>query len=107
MPGFILHSGAVVQCLHLGMAQPVTFNPRVTVSGQPIVTMTNTYSIVGCTLPASAPGSPPCATAQWTTAAARVTAMGQPVLLRDSQATCIPTGTPLLIMSTQPRVSAM
>jgi hypothetical protein len=107
MPGFILHSGAVVQCVHFGMAQPVAFNPRVTVSGQPIVTMANTYTIAGCTFPAMSSGAPPCATAQWTTAAVRVTAMGQPVLLQDSQATCIPTGTPLIIMSTQPRVSAM
>jgi Domain of unknown function (DUF4280) len=107
MPGFILHSGAVVQCVHFGMAQPVAVNPRVTVSGQPIVTMANTYTIAACTFPAMSTGAPPCATAQWTTAAVRVTAMGQPVLLQDSQATCIPTGTPLIIMSTQPRVSAM
>jgi hypothetical protein len=107
MPGFILHSGAVVQCVHVGTAQPVTVNPRVTVSGQPIVTMMNTYTIAGCTFPAMSTGAPPCATAQWTTGAARVTAMGQPVLLQDSQATCVPTGTPLLIITTQPRVSAM
>jgi hypothetical protein len=107
MPGFILHSGAVVQCVHVGTAQPVTVNPRVTVSGQPIVTMTNTYTIAGCTFPAMSTGAPPCATAQWTTGAARVTAMGQPVLLQDSQAICVPTGTPLLIITTQPRVSAM
>jgi hypothetical protein len=107
MPGFILHSGAVVQCVHLGVAQPVAFNPRVTVSNQPIVTLANTYSVAGCTFPAMSTGAPPCATAQWTTAAVRVTAMGQPVLLQDSQATCVPTGTPLLIMATQPRVSAI
>lgn len=99
--------GAVVQCLHLGVAQPAAANPRVTVSGQPIVTLANSYTIAGCTFPAMSSGAPPCATAQWTTAATRVTAMGQPVLLQDSQATCVPTGTPLLIIATQPRVSAM
>jgi hypothetical protein len=97
----------VVQCVHVGTAQPVTVNPRVTVSGQPIVTMTSSYTIAGCTFPAMSSGAPPCATAQWTTGALRVTAMGQPVLLQDSQATCVPTGTPLLIITTQPRVSAM
>jgi hypothetical protein len=107
MPGFILHSGAVVMCAHVGTAQPVAVHPRVTVSGQPIVTMANSYTIAGCTFPAMSTGAPPCATAQWTTAATRVTAMGQPVLLQDSQATCIPTGTPLFIVTTQPRVSAM
>jgi hypothetical protein len=89
------------------MAMPVAFNPRVTVSGQPIVTIANTYTIAGCTFPAMSSGAPPCATAQWTTAAGRVTSMGQPVLLQDSQATCVPTGTPLLVVTTQPRVSAM
>lgn len=107
MPGFILHMGAVVQCAHAGIAQPVTANPRVTVSGQPIVTMANTYTVAGCTFPAMSSGAPPCATAQWTTAAVRVTSMGQPVVLQDSMSTCIPTGTPLLIITTQPRVSAM
>ena len=107
MPGFVLHQGAVVQCVHAGQAQPTAVNPRVTVSAQPIVTMINTYAIAGCTFPTMAPGSPPCATAQWTTAAARVTSLGQPVLLQDSQATCVPTGTPLVVMVTQPRVTAM
>ncbi len=108
MPGFMLHSGAVVQCMHVGTAQPTVVNPRVTVSAQPIVTLASPYAIAGCTFPAMTGGnSPPCATAQFTTFAARVTAMGQPVLLIDSQATCVPTGTPLLITTTQLRVTAM
>jgi hypothetical protein len=41
------------------------------------------------------------------TAAQRVTAMGQPVLLQDSQSICEPTGTPLLPIVTQTRVSAI
>ena len=108
MPGFMLHSGAVVQCMHVGTAQPTVVNPRVTVSAQPIVTLASPYAIAGCTFPAMTGGnSPPCATAQFTTSATRVTAMGQPVLLIDSQATCVPTGTPLLITTTQIRVTAM
>lgn len=107
MPGFMLHSGAAVQCVHLGVAQPTVVNPRVTVSTQPIVTAASPYAITGCTFPAMSTGAPPCATAQFTTFAARVTAMGQPVLLIDSQATCVPTGTPLLIVTTQLRVTAM
>ena len=107
MPGTILHQGATVQCAHLGNALPVTVNPRVTVSNQAIVTMANTYTVAGCTLPSMSSGAPPCVTAAWTTAATRVTALGQPVLLQDSQSTCVPTGTPLLIIMTQPRVQAM
>jgi hypothetical protein len=30
---------------------------------------------------------------------------GQPLLLLDSQAICVPTGTPLLVTVTQPRVT--
>jgi hypothetical protein len=35
-----------------------------------------------------------------------VTSLGQPLLLLDSQATCVPTGTPLVITVTQTRVTA-
>jgi hypothetical protein len=103
MPGFLLHLGATVLCSHPpGQAQPVVTNPRVTVSGQPIVTQTSQYVIAGCAL-ATVP-SPPCATAQWVTAATRVRAGSVPVLLQDSQSVCVPTGTPLNIIVTQVRV---
>jgi hypothetical protein len=36
-----------------------------------------------------------------------VTSNGQPLLLFDSQAICAPTGTPLLIVASQTRVTAM
>lgn len=107
MPGFVLHMGAVVNCVHAGLATPVGSNPRVTVSGQAIVTAANSYAVAGCTFPAMSSGAPPCVTAQWVTSATRVTSLGQPVLLQDSQAICAPTGTPLLISAIQPRVSAM
>ncbi|MES2741993.1 MAG: hypothetical protein V4754_13715 [Pseudomonadota bacterium] len=106
MPGFVLHMGAVVQCTHAGLANPTSVNPRVTVSGQAIVTLINTYSVAGCAFPAMSGGLPPCATAQWTMGAARVTSMGQPVLLQTSTSVCVPTGTPLIISATQLRVSA-
>jgi hypothetical protein len=106
MPGFILHQGATVLCSHAGQAQPTVVNPRVTVSGQPLVTQPTVYAIAGCTLPTPPAANGPCVTAQWLTAATRVTAMGMPVLLLDSQALCTPTGTPLVIVATQGRVSA-
>ncbi|MBI4784758.1 MAG: hypothetical protein HY785_26095 [Oscillatoriophycideae cyanobacterium NC_groundwater_1537_Pr4_S-0.65um_50_18] len=107
MPGFILHAGASVLCSHGGQAQPTSFNLRVTVSGQPIVTQPNTYAIAGCTLPPPTAANGPCVTAQWITAAIRVTSMGAPVLLLDSQAICAPTGTPLIIAATQSRATAL
>ncbi len=97
MPGTLLHRGATVQCMHGGQALPNVSTPRVKVGGQPIVVRTSTYTIA-CT------SNPPCATAQWRTSATRVRAGGVPVLLQDSQARCVPTGTGLKIVATQGRV---
>ncbi|MGY2012123.1 hypothetical protein ACW9HC_34565 [Nocardia gipuzkoensis] len=104
MPGPIVHVGAVVTCSHAGQAQPTAPVPRVLVSGQPVVTIASPYVVVGCTLAAS--GSPSCVTAQWTAGAVRVTALGAPVVIQGGQSTCVPTGTPLLALTVQPRVVA-
>ena len=104
MPGFLLHLSATVLCAHAGQAQPTVTNPRVRVSGQPIVTQPSSYTVAGCTLPPPPAANGPCITAQWVTAATRVRASGQPVLLQDSQAVCAPTGTPVNIVVTQTRV---
>lgn len=93
-------------CVHGGQAQPTAPNPRVLVSGQPIVMQPAPYVVAGCVFNIS--GAPsPCITAQWITAAVRVLSNGMPVLLMDSQAICAPNGTPLLITVVQPRVVGM
>ncbi|MCB1874053.1 MAG: DUF4280 domain-containing protein [Gammaproteobacteria bacterium] len=104
MPGFLLHQGATVLCSHGGQAQATSPNPRVMVGGQPVVTQPTPHMVAGCpfTTPAGTPM--PCVTAQWVSAALRVKAGGVPVLLQDSQATCIPNGTPVSIVATQVRV---
>lgn len=107
MPGFLLHVGAQVLCSHAGQATPTVPNPRVTVSGQPTVLQTSPYMVAGCTLPPPAAANGPCVTAQWISGTTRVTSNGQPLLVQSSQAICAPTGTPLLIVATQTRVSAM
>ena len=95
-----------MQCAHAGQAQPTVTNPRVMVSGQPIVTLPAPFMVAGC--PFNVSGAPsPCITAQWVSAATRVTSNGMPVLLFDSQAVCAPNGTPVLILSTQTRVTGM
>ena len=105
MPGFILHQGATVLCMHGGMAQPTAPNPRVMVSGQPITTQSAPYTVAGCPFaPSSVPT--PCVTGQFIIAATRVRASGIPVLLQDSQAVCTPNGTGVNIIVTQVRVSA-
>ena len=105
MPGFLLHLGATVMCSHAGQATPTVVNPRVTVSGQPIVMITSPYVVAGCVLPPPTAANGPCVTAQFVTAATRITSNGQPVLLFDSQAVCVPTGTPLLVATAQTRVT--
>lgn len=105
MPGPVLHLGATVLCAHGGHATPVVTVPRVSVSGQPVAALSSSYVVAGCTLPPSAGG--PCVTAQFVTAATRVTALGQPLLLQDSQALCAPTGTPLTPLVVQTRVTAI
>lgn len=107
MPGFLVHVGAQVMCLHAGQATPTVPNPRVTVSGQPTVLMTTPYVVAGCTLPPPPAANGPCVTAQWLSGTTRVFSNGQPLLVQSSQAICVPTGTPLLIIATQPRVSAI
>jgi hypothetical protein len=106
MPGFVLHVGASVLCTHGAPAQPTAFSARVRVSGQAITTMAAPYLVNGC--PFNISGVPsPCVTANWIVAATRVTSDGQPVLLVDSQAICAPNGTPLVILATQTRVTAI
>ena len=107
MPGFLLHVGATVVCAHGGRAQPMAPNPRVMVGGMPAVTLTTPYIVAGCPLPPPPAGNGPCVTGRWITAATRVTSNGQPLLLADSQAVCAPTGTPLLTLAMQTRVSAV
>ncbi|MGD2087583.1 MAG: hypothetical protein PVH61_15460 [Candidatus Aminicenantes bacterium] len=107
MPGFLLHFGATVMCSHGGQAQPTVVNSRVKVSGQPTVTTASTYTVSGCALPPPSAGNGPCVTAQFSTAATRITSNGQPLLLADSQAICTPTGTSLIISATQTRVKGM
>lgn len=106
MPGPLLHLGATVLCAHAGQALPVSPFPRVLLSGQPVVTLASAWTVAGC--PFVPPGgNGPCVTAQFVTSAARVLAGGQPVLLQDSVSVCAPTGTPLLPLAVQPRVTGM
>jgi hypothetical protein len=65
------------------------------------------YAVAGCALPPPPAANGPCVTAQWVTGTTRVLSNGQPLVVQSSQAICAPTGTPLVIIVTQPRVSAI
>ena len=103
MPGPILHLGATVTCSHGGQAIPVSPNPRVLVSGQPVVAQTSPYTIAGCGFVPPG-GNGPCVTATYVAAATRVFVAGAPAVLLDSISVCAPTGTPLIPVQSQTRV---
>lgn len=105
MPGFMIQVGATVICTHGGQAQATVPSLRVLLDGQPAVTQPAPWVVSGCSFVPPA-GNGPCVTANWVLGAARVLAHEQPVLLHDSQAVCVPTGTPLTVVVTQLRVRA-
>ncbi|RPI88964.1 MAG: hypothetical protein EHM42_03855 [Planctomycetaceae bacterium] len=105
MPGFLLHQGATVLCQHGGQGQAVVPNPRVKVSNQMTVQQPIPWLISGCPFVAALVPLP-CVLALWTSAATRVRSGGLPLLLQDSQATCLPIGTPVNIPVVQTRVKA-
>jgi len=105
MPGPAVTVTTTAQCGHMGSAKPLAPNPRVTILGQPVVTIASTYAIAGCPF-ANGATPQPCLTAQFTTAATRVQVAGQPLLLIDSQAMTVPNGVPLVLIPAQTRVVA-
>ena len=107
MPGYLLDVSATVLCAHGGKAQPTMPVPRVKVGGQPVVAQPAPHLVSGCPLPPPPAANGPCVTAQWVVGALRVKVMGQPVLLADSKAICVPTGTPVNVVPAQFRVKGM
>lgn len=106
MPGFVVHLGATVMCTHAGQAQPTAPSARVLVSGQPVVTIAGPWMVAGCTLPPPTAANGPCVTGQFTSGSTRVLVDGQPLVLQISSSVCAPTGTPLMVVATQTRVTA-
>jgi hypothetical protein len=93
-------------CAHGGQAMPTAMNPQVMVSGMPTVTLAAPYTVAGCAMPPPPAGNGPCVTAQFMMGSVRVTSNGMPLLLFDSQALCVPTGTPTITAASQTRVIA-
>lgn len=103
----LLHQGATVICPHGGQAQPGGSSARVTLGGQPAVTVAHMMTIAGCPF-STAAGPQPCTQVQWTSPATRVRIEGSPALLSSSGGICIgaagPAGPPQVVAS-QARVS--
>ena len=118
MPGLILSVGAVMQCTHAATATIAPGQTRVLVSGQPAATVSNLITVAGCPfqIPIGTGTKPqPCVKVQWAMMSARVTVMGQPLLLQAAPGpgagVCqsveqIPQGPPVVSVL-QTRVTAM
>ncbi len=98
MSAKLLHEGATVKCVHSGQAQPMAPNPRVKIRGKMLVTRKSPYTIAGCSAYTQ------CSIANWNTAATRVKANGDPVLLSNSKSRTV-NGTELKILVTEKEVS--
>ena len=105
----LFHVGAQAMCPHGGHVSTISSSPRVTVGGQPVATLGDTYLVAGCafTVPPSKPQ--PCLKVQWLVPATRVMVGGQPAILQNSNGLCqsaeqIPQGPPSVV-TTQMRVT--
>jgi len=111
MPGFLLHVGATIICPHAGQVTAISANTRVLVSGQPVVTFADTFTVAACVFTVPGPKPQPCVKVQWITPATRVLVNGQPALLQTSTGICqsveqIPQGPPTPV-AVQARVGGM
>lgn len=114
MPGFLLHTGAALQCTHGMPAQIPPVQPRVLVSGQPVATMASQLLVTGCPFTIPGPKPQPCLTIKWLMPTTRVLVMGQPGIVQPAPGVgpglClspeqIPNGPPQ-VSAVQPRVFA-
>ena len=108
MSGFLLHVGATALCPHGRPVSVISSNARVKVSGQPVATLSDTYTIAGCAFTVPGPKPQPCVLVQWLVLASRVRVGGNPVILQTSTGLCqsaeqIPQGPPNILV-TQVRV---
>ncbi len=102
MPGFLVHRGAVVTCSHAGPATPTLPASRVKVARMPVVTQPVPFVVTGCAQAAAS--LPPCVSGQVLQGALQVKSEGMAVMLASSATLCAPTGTPLLVLTTQMQV---
>lgn len=92
-------------CSHGGVATPTAVSPAVTVMGMPVVVQSAPFVIAGC--PLAAIPSPACVSGTFIVASTTVTSFGQPVIVSQGASTCLLTGTPMLVVTTQVAVSAL
>ncbi len=88
MPAPVLTMAASIMCPHGGQCVPVPSNPTILVGGSPILTIADTFPIVGCVF--NVLGVPtPCLLVQWTVPALTTSVHGVPVLVATSMGLCM------------------
>jgi len=101
MPGFIITQDAQLVCPHVtGTAQAVSPDPRVSISGSPIMTVQREYLIGSCPDTNSH-----CISASWQSGAQKVTASGLAVAIASGTSVVKPAGV-LTVQRVQAKVSA-
>lgn len=106
MGSALFHVGAQAMCPHGGQVSTTPGSAKVTVGGQGVASLADTFPIAGCsfTLPNGKPQ--PCMKVQWVTQAVRVKIGGQPAILSTSSGLCltaeqIPQGPPSVVTTQQ------
>jgi hypothetical protein len=109
MPGYLLHVGATLQCPHGGTVTAIPSGVRVKAGGQPVVTTSDTFLVVGCPVVPTAT-TQPCLKVVWMVGASRVRIGGNPALIHGATgivqtAAGVPAGPPNVV-NTQTRAKA-
>ncbi len=81
MPGFLLHVGAMVKCIHQAPAVTTPTQTQVLVSGQPVATSANLFPVTGCPFVVVLKPQP-CVQVKWIQIATKVLINGAPALLQ-------------------------
>jgi uncharacterized Zn-binding protein involved in type VI secretion len=101
----VLHRGATLVCQHAGPAVPTGAASRITIQGQPVLTIANDCVITGCGSNPQSGGR--CVSGRFMAGATRVLAEGAPVALQNSPSICQPTNLPMTVTTVQSRVVAL
>ena len=107
MPGLIVPFGSQVLCSHAGKANASAPNPRVSVGGIPTVSLPTPWLVAGCSFPPPPAGNGPCVSGLWQTGSTRVTSNGLPLVIQPAASICAPTGTPLIALAPNLRVTVI
>jgi len=99
--GFAVEQGATVVCAHLSGAKPDQVSTRVRLGGHAAIALDPMWSVDHC----SPPSGPPCKNAFWIVGSTRVTSMGKALVVQGGTGLCLPTLGPLVVKSTQTRVT--